>query len=72
MTNYEFAALTEEEKYKVVFEEGTYLNRITVDGETRVLYAVSNFYVELKYDDFNDDIKLLRTFKNISQLDLYL
>ena len=72
MTNYEFALLEEAEKYKVIFEQGTYLDRIIVDGQDRLLYSVSNFYVELTYDDNKDDIKILRTFKNIGQLDPYL
>jgi hypothetical protein len=77
MTNYEFSALSENEKLSIIFNNATYLDKIMIEGQARLLYALGNFYIEVSYDEDKKNpaikyFKVLRTFKNISQLEPYL
>lgn len=47
---YEFNILDNEKKYDVTFNQGRFVDSITVENEIFVLYAVSMFWVEVVYN----------------------
>jgi hypothetical protein len=71
ITHYDFLLMTETEQYNAVWS-GTFLgDRKGSDGWVQ-LYNVSNFYVEVFYDSTFNEIKRIRSFTKVGQLDPYL
>lgn len=69
---YEFKILSDSEKADIVWEHGVFLsNRIEADYGIN-LYSPSNFYVEIWYNQPNNKIQRIRTFKSIKPLEPYL
>ncbi len=72
MNLYQFNALTDPEKTRVVLEHGINLKTRKEDRFIINLYSFSDFYVEVRYDKGNNRIDRIRSFKNIDQLDSYI
>jgi hypothetical protein len=72
MTLYEFNLLTEPQQYdEVLNKSGIHLDN-HINGSQRFnLYAIDRFFVEVKYNNEENKIVGLRSFKTGSQLDQY-
>ena len=68
-TLYEYKELTLDERAAYLWEHGTFLMNDEVDDKRVNLYALSNFYVEVVYDNPANEIVRLRAFKSIIQFD---
>ncbi|MCR8668242.1 hypothetical protein NO995_11145 [Aestuariibaculum sp. M13] len=71
MTLYEFNRLSEQDKYDVTFNEGTFVD-YKVEAVIRfALYAIDMFFVEIEYNRVDNKILGLRSFKTGELLDKY-
>ena len=69
---YEFNVLTEDQKAQMVWDFGTFITN-KADGKKAVtLYSLSNFYVEIWYNQTENQINNIRSFSSIKQLSPYL
>lgn len=71
MTLYEFNMLDEQNRFQTVWDSGKYLDTVSVDGQKIVLYAIDKFFAEVYYDQNNNKIVDLKTFKYGHSLDTY-
>ena len=69
---YEFNFQTDPDKTQVVLEHGTNLKTRKDEGYIVNLYYLSNFYVEIWYDENSNRINKIRSFKSIDQLEPYI
>jgi hypothetical protein len=72
MTLYEFNVLTEQQQYDEILNiSGIYLDN-HINGSQRFnLYAIDRFFVEIEYNNTENKIVGLRSFKTGSLLDKY-
>ena len=69
---YEFNVLPEDQKAQMVWNHGTFLTN-KADGKKAVtLYSLSNFYVEIWYNQTENQITKIRSFNSVKQLSPYL
>ncbi len=68
----QFNALPDSEKALTVLEQGTNLKTRKEDGCIINLYSLSDFYVEIWYDQGSNRIDRIRSFKSIEQLEKFL
>jgi hypothetical protein len=68
----EFNSLDEAEQFEALWEYGQIVGHVFQNGFKFMLYQISNFYVEIKYDDETNAIKGLRAFEDTESLDPYL
>jgi len=69
---YQFNALADPEKAQAVLEHGTNLKTRKDEGFIVNLYSLSNFYVEVWYDEDSNRIDRIRSFNSIDQLGPYI
>ncbi len=72
ITLYEFNSLTRNEKVEVLCECSVFLCERPDAVFRIVLYQISNFYVEVKYDSTNNTIMEFQIFINTKLLEPYL
>lgn len=72
ITLYEFNILPDNEKADTVWEYGVFLLNRVVEGNAINLYSLNDFYVEIWYDQPNNKIIKIRSFKSTNPLDPYL
>lgn len=72
ITLYEFNILPDNEKADTVWENGVFLLNRVVEGNAINLYSLNDFYVEIWYDQPNNKIIKIRSFKSTNPLDPYL
>ena len=72
LTLYEFNSFTKNEKVKALCNHGAYLSERTVETLRIVLYQLSSFYVEVKYDTESNKIVEFQVFINTIMLEPYL
>jgi hypothetical protein len=65
---YQFNALTDPDKAQEVLEQGTNLKTRKDEGFIINLYSLSNFYVEVWYEEGRNRIGRIRSFRSIDQL----
>ncbi len=72
MTLYEFKLLNDEQQYKTVLNDiGVYLDNYINSNQRFNLYAIDKFFVEVEYNNTENKIVGLRSFKTGSILDKY-
>lgn len=69
---YEFNALPESERLAHVWERSTYLLRRQLGTCWLNLYAVGDFFVEIRYDSGQNQITACRSFRSTMVLEAYL
>ena len=69
---YEFNVLTDIEKANMVLDNGTFMLKRHDDQHVINLYTLSDFYVELYYDQKSNRINKIRSFKSTEPLDPYI
>ena len=69
---YEFNALPESERLAYVWERSTYLLRRQLATCWLNLYAVGDFFVEVRYDTEQNQITACRSFRSTILLESYL
>ena len=67
-----FTILSEEDKKRYLFDNGTLLFSRQEPKFNIYLYAVEGFYVEVFYHIKSNEINFMRSFTNSCHLDLYL
>ncbi|WP_116787814.1 hypothetical protein [Flavobacterium psychrotrophum] len=72
MKLYDFLILTEQQQYQAVWDEGTHVDTLACDGVTCLLYAVNDFFVEVRYIQEDNTILGKTEFKQGEHLDKYL
>jgi hypothetical protein len=72
MNLYEFTRLSEEEQYNMTWKIGTLVDQFIKVGIAINLYAISEFFVEVYYDQSNNKILYKKHFKQGELLDKYL
>lgn len=72
MTLYEFNALSEEEQYEAVWDQGSFLLTRQL-GKLRLgLYAMGTFFIEVRYCAQQNQILGWRSFRSTIALEPYL
>lgn len=72
MKLYQYKQLTDDEQYRILWNEGVLIDAC-IDGEVRkLLYAIHNFYVELWYHCTTNKILWKLSFKQGLLLEKYL
>lgn len=72
MTLYEFNLMpNDQDRYKVVFNEGSFIYSISEGNKKFALYAVNKFFVEVEYDSSLNKILNLISFREGSFLNKY-
>ena len=69
---YEFNMLTDIEKANMVLDNGTFMLKRHDDQQVINLYTLSDYYVELYYDQKSNRINKIRSFKSMEPLDPYI
>lgn len=69
---YEFNQLGPDDQANLLWEHGTFLMNRLDDKHIFNLYSLSDFYVEVCYDNKSNSISRIRTFKIIGALEPYL
>ncbi len=72
MNLYEFSRLSEEEQYNTTWTIGVLVDQYIKDNIAINLYAISEFFVEVYYDQSNNKILYKKHFKQGELLDKYL
>jgi hypothetical protein len=72
MTLYQFKKLNEERQAEIFCEQGVYLACRYYHSEIISLWQVEDFYVELFYDQIEENILRLRSFQSPIPLEPYL
>jgi len=47
MTLHEFRLLTDEEQKKIIYDEGIYIGKRKLNGQTVLAYQLEDFYIEI-------------------------
>lgn len=68
----EFEGLDRVEQLDYLQEEGVYVGKRKIVGNTILLYQVDTFYVELYYTKHRLSVKRIRCFQSMTLLDPYL
>ena len=63
MTLYKFNILSFEERYKTVIDKGTFLDNYITEDIRINCYAIDKFFVEVVYDNEQNVITEVRSFK---------
>jgi len=71
MTLYNFNKLSLEEKQKLVWDKGTFLDNYLTQGIRINCYAIDKSFVEVVYDGEQNVITEVRSFKSGHSLDKY-
>ena len=56
ITLYEFRILSDQEQYRLVFNEGTFIDSKIYGNQRFALYALDMFFVEVEYDNERNKI----------------
>ncbi len=72
ITLYEFNSLAENEKAECLWEYGVHVSERFDNKYTYVLYQLSNFYVEVKYDCDDNLILKITSFSSTTKLKPYI
>ena len=72
MKIYEFLSLPEENRYEAVWDYGTHIATKAKDGIIYQLYALNDFFVEIHYNQENNEIIGNLPFKQGEHLEKYL
>jgi len=69
---YEFLCLKEQERYQAVWDNGRHIDTKAKDGIIYQLYALNDFFVEIHYNQENNEIIGNLPFKQGEHLEKYL
>ena len=72
MKIYEFLSLTEQDRYKAIWDIGKHIDTKSKDGIIFQLYAINDFFVEIHYNKANNEIVGNLPFKQGIPLEKYL
>lgn len=72
MKLYEYLSRDEQLQYQIVWELGTHLETLNQKGEAYLLYALGDFFVEIRYCRRTNQILGKNQFKDSEALDKYL
>jgi len=72
ITLYEFNSLADHEKAECLWEYGVHVSERFDSKFGYILYQISNFYVEAKYDCENNAITKLISFSSTAKLEPYI
>lgn len=72
MKLYEFLILSDELQYQAVWEYGVHIDNIIYNKIHHQLYAINDFYVEIRYSVSDNQILGKLAFKGGESLDKYL
>jgi hypothetical protein len=72
MTLQEFNTLDHDERLFTVVDKGTFLDNYVTSDIKMNLYAIDKFFVELVYDDEENKIIEVRSFKSGKELEKYI
>ena len=71
MTLYEFKLLSEQEQYRILFNEGNFITYRLEPTSRFSLYALDKFFVEIEYDPGSNKIVNKISFITGEKLNLY-
>lgn len=69
---YEFILKDEQLQYQIIWEIGKHVETLYQDGVMYLLYAINDFFVEVQYNQRNNQIIGKNQFKQGEELDKYL
>lgn len=72
MTLYDFNALPDDDRLACVWQQGTFLANRPIGRSVLCLYALSEFFVEIRYSRDFGEITACRSFKSTIPLESYL
>lgn len=72
ITLFDYQILSREEQLQLLYEQGVYIGKRREDGQTRVLYQLEGFYVEIWYRAYRKWVDKIHCFRSTSLLDPYL
>ena len=72
MKLYEYKQLSEEEQYRILWDEGILIDACLEGSNKKLLYAIHNFYVELWCHTLTNKIIWKLSFKQGRLLEKYL
>lgn len=72
MTLYEFNALSDDDRLARVWQQGTFLANRPIGRSFLCLYALSGFFVEIRYSQDLGEITACRSFRSTIPLESYL
>ena len=72
MTMYDFQLLPEQLQIETLYRNGVYIGKQKRKLSIILLYQLESFYVEVFYHPVDNEIKRLRSFKSVDQLQPYL
>jgi len=72
MKLYDFSLLTDYEKKQIIYEQGTYIGKRKINGQTLVAYQVEDFYVEISFTVYRKHISRISCFHSTTRLEPYL
>ena len=68
----EYKRLSEQDQYRILWEDGILIDACIEGDVKKLLYAIHNFYVELWYHALNNKILWKLSFKQGKLLEKYL
>jgi hypothetical protein len=72
MTIVQFAILQKEQQIRIIKQEGVFLYVRHEAGIDIILYQLFSFYVEVYFDEASNNKITIRSFDDMSSLDVYL
>ena len=72
MTKQQFDILREDKQHKYLLMKGECIGSRETEDNCILLFQLDNFYVEVFFDKYCDDIIYSRTFENTDELQPYL
>ncbi|HZI00400.1 MAG TPA: hypothetical protein VEX63_04590 [Flavisolibacter sp.] len=72
MTLHEFRLLTDEEQKKIIYDEGIYIGKRKLNGQTVLAYQLEDFYIEIFFTVYRMHISRMSCFRNTNRLEPYL
>ncbi|WP_024771661.1 hypothetical protein [Aquimarina macrocephali] len=72
MTLHEFNLLSEGRQYRTVFSEGTFVDSFMEDEERYILFAIDQFFVEIHFTGYSDDVVYIKAFRTSHLLTKYI
>lgn len=69
---YEFVRMKDDERANYLWDNGSFVTSIKEGGFKLILYVLSDFYVEVKYDTSTNEIIELKPFRTAKKLESYL
>ncbi|MDH3649958.1 MAG: hypothetical protein OEQ53_09750 [Saprospiraceae bacterium] len=69
---YEFIALPQDERAKMIWNQGVYLAMLPYQNGSVNLYGLDSFYVEVYYHESANRIEDIRSFRAVACLEPYL